>query len=252
MKWTFDHNVFFVREILHKEPWLCKYGSTERGEAWSKIANSLNAMKEPSFKVTQRSVRDRYTHMERNHKTKVAQEERASGITPEETEVDRAMEEIIQLFEEYDRENEKLSDKKEKKAEEDVAKAEETRRESLETFKETKKRKESESKQSEIPPKKRRASGSDIMNYLKEMGEAEGKRRVEEMAMRQQEVEKQSELQREEMKLRKQEMEDKRNQNEAMQQSMMMQQQQLQLLIQQQQQQHVMMAFLEKAFNAKK
>ena len=201
MKWTFDHNVIFVREILHKEPWLCKYGSTERGEAWSKIANSLNTMKEPSFKVTQRSVRDRYTHMERNHKTKVAQVERASGITPEETEVDRAMEEIIQLFEEYDQENEKLSEEKKKKAEEYVAKAEETRRESLKTFKET----------SEIPPKKRRASGSDTMNYLKEMGEAEGKRRVEEMAMRRQEMEKRSELQREEMKLRKQEMEDKRN-----------------------------------------
>ena len=212
-------------------------------------------MKEPSFKVTQRSVRDRYTHMERNHKTKVSQEERASGITPEETEVDRAMEEIIQLFEEYDWENEKLSEEKKKKAEEDVAKAEEMRRESLETFKETKKRKESESEPSEIPPKKRRASGSDTMNYLKEMGEAEGKRRVEEMAMRRQEMEKQSELQREEMRLKKQEMGDKRNQNEAMQQSMMMQQQQLQLLIQQQQQQqqqHVMMAFLEKAFNAKK
>ncbi|XP_078347999.1 uncharacterized protein LOC144633091 [Oculina patagonica] len=251
MKWTFDHNVMFVREILHTEPWLCKYGSTERGEAWSKIANSLNAMKEPSFKVNQRSVRDRYTHMERHHKSKVAQEERASGITPEETEVDRAMAEIIQLFEEYDRENEKLSEEKKKKAEEDVAKAEEMRRESLETFKETKKRKESE--QSEIPPKKRRASGSDTMSYLKEMGEAEGKRREEEMDMRRQEMEEQSELQREEMKLRKQEMEDKRNQNEAMQQSMMMQQQQLQLLIQQQQQQqHVMMAFLEKAFNAKK
>ena len=79
MKWTFDHNVIFVRQILHMEPWLCKYGSTERGEAWSKIDNSLNAMKEPSFKVTQRSVRDRYTHMERNHKTKVSQEDRASG-----------------------------------------------------------------------------------------------------------------------------------------------------------------------------
>ena len=126
-----------------------------------------------------------------------------------------------------------------------MAKAEEMRRESLETSKETKKRKESESEQSEIPPKKRRAGCSDRMNYLKEMGEAEGKRRVEEMAMRRQEMEKQSELQREEMELRKKEMEGKRIQNEAM--------QQLQLLMQQQQQQqHVMMAFLEKAFNANK
>lgn len=187
----------------------------------SKIANCLSAMKEPSFKVTQRSVRDGYTHMERNHKTKVAQEERASGVTLEETEVDRAMEKIIQLFKEYDQENEKLSDEKKKIAEEDVAKAEEMRRESRETSKETKKRNESESEQSEILHKKRRASGSDTMNYLKEMGETKGKRQVEEMAMRRQEMEKQSELQREEMKLRNQEVEDQRNQDEAMQQSMM-------------------------------
>ena len=90
--------------------------------------------------------------MEKIHKAKVAQEERSSGISPEESEVDRAMEDIIQLFEEHDRENKKFSDKKKKNAEEGVAKAEEMRRQSLETFKETKKRKESDD---ESPPKKR-------------------------------------------------------------------------------------------------
>lgn len=114
MKWTYDHNVIFVREILYQAPWLYRYGTTERGEVWSKIAENLNAMEKPSFKVTQRSVRDRYSHMEKNHKTKVA-----TGICPEESEVDQAMEEIIQLFEEHDRENEKLSNEKKKKAEED-------------------------------------------------------------------------------------------------------------------------------------
>ena len=110
MKWTYDHNIIFVREILLQAPWLHSYGTTERGEVWSKIADNLNAMEKPSFKVTQRSVRDRYSHMEKSHKTKVAHEERASGICPEESEVDQAMEEIIQLFEYHDRENEKLSD----------------------------------------------------------------------------------------------------------------------------------------------
>ena len=64
------------------------------------------------------------------------------------------MEEIIQLFEERDRENEKLSDEKKKKA--DVNKVEEMRRRSLETFKETQRRKESKK-----PPKRKRASGSE-------------------------------------------------------------------------------------------
>ena len=171
MKWTYDHNVIFVCEILHLAPWLHRYGTTERGEVWSKIADNLNAVEKPSFKVTQRSVRDRYSHTEKNHKTKVAHEERASGICLEESEVDQAMEEIIQLFEDHDRENEKLSDEKKKKAEEDVTKEEEMRRQSLETFKETQRRKESET-----PAKKKRASGPDTMNYLKEISEAESKR----------------------------------------------------------------------------
>lgn len=109
--------------------------------------------------------------MEKNHKIKVAHEERACGICPEESEVDQAKEEIIQLFKDHDRENEKLSDKKKKKAEEDVIKAEEMRRQFLESFKETQRKKESET-----PPKKKRASGSDTMNYLKEVSEAESKR----------------------------------------------------------------------------
>ena len=80
MKWTYDHNVIFVREILLQVPWLHRYRTTERGEVWSRIADNLNAMEKPSFKVTQRSVRDRYSHMEKSHKIKVAHEERASGI----------------------------------------------------------------------------------------------------------------------------------------------------------------------------
>ena len=129
-----------------------------------------------------------------------------------------------------------------------MTKAEEMRRQSLETFKETQERKEGET-----PLKKKRASGSDTMNYLKEISEVESKRRAEELELRRNEMEKQSELQREELKMRKQELDDKRNQNEAIHQQMMMQQQQLQLLMQQQQQQStVMIALLEKALAAKK
>ena len=177
MKWTYDHNVVFVHEVLHQAPWLCKYGTTERGDVWKSIAESLNGMKNPTFKVSQRSVRDRYSNMERNHKIKVSEENRASGISLEETELDQAMEEIIQLFEEHDRDNEKLSDEKKKKAEE-------MRRQSLETYMETKKRKGND----EPPKKKKRASGSDTMNYLKERNEAEINMRAEELELSRQDT----------------------------------------------------------------
>ena len=98
------------------------------------------------------------------------------------------MEEIIQLFQDHGWENEKLSDEK-KNTEEYVTKAEEMKRQSLESFKETQRRKENEK-----PPKKKRASGSDTMSYLKEIREVESKRRAEELELRRKEMEKQSEV----------------------------------------------------------
>jgi len=92
MKWTYDHNVIFVCKILVQAPRLHRYRTTETGEVWSKIADNLNAMEKPSFKVTQRSVREGIHTWKKNHKTKVAYEEGASGICPEESEVDREME----------------------------------------------------------------------------------------------------------------------------------------------------------------
>ena len=71
------------------------------------------------------------------------------------------------------------------------------RRQSLETFKETQRRKESEK-----PPKKQRASGSDTMSYLKEISEVESKRRAEELELRPKEMEKQRRAENEEARAR--------------------------------------------------
>lgn len=69
MKRTYNHNIIFVREILLQAPWLHRYRTTERGEVWWRIADNLNAMEKPMFKVTQRSVRGRYSHMEKRPKS---------------------------------------------------------------------------------------------------------------------------------------------------------------------------------------
>ena len=63
MRWTSGHDVMFLREVLVHEPWKQKYGSQERGKVWEKIAESLNGLNTVCklyFKVTQRSVRERY------------------------------------------------------------------------------------------------------------------------------------------------------------------------------------------------
>ena len=105
MRWTSGHDVMFLREVLVHEPWKQKYGSQERGKVWEKIAESLNGLNtvcELYFKVTQRSVRDRYKLLVDNFKKREREEDAASGISPEETESDIALADIIERFEEVD------------------------------------------------------------------------------------------------------------------------------------------------------
>jgi len=70
MKWTGEHDIVLVREILLFEPFSYKHGSEERGKCWEQIAVSLNGFREDGlyFKVTKRSVRDRYNSFEQNIK----------------------------------------------------------------------------------------------------------------------------------------------------------------------------------------
>ena len=92
---------------------------------WSKIADNFNAVEKPSFKVTQRSLRDRYSHMEKNTRLKSHTKNEQVGFAHKNLKLIRRWKKIIQLFEDHDRDNEKLSDQKKTKAEEDVTKAEE-------------------------------------------------------------------------------------------------------------------------------
>ena len=68
MKWTPDHDEIFLREIIVHTPWTHKRGSPEKGIAWAKIAESLNALECIPYRVTQRSVRNRYILLGKKHK----------------------------------------------------------------------------------------------------------------------------------------------------------------------------------------
>ena len=92
-----------LREVLVHEPWEQKCGSQKRGEVWKKIAESLNGLNtvcELYFKVTQRSVRDRYKLLVDSFKKPEQEEATASGISPDETENDIGLAEIIERFKE--------------------------------------------------------------------------------------------------------------------------------------------------------
>lgn len=75
--------------------------------------------------------------MEKRRRKKVREDDRASGIAPEEDkELDKLLNEIIELFDESD----KAIDETKQKQEEEAKKAEEMQKRSLETFKDCAKR----------------------------------------------------------------------------------------------------------------
>ena len=149
--WTEQHDILLSREILHIQPWLHRHGSIERGQLWNEIAAVLNSLEKPGFKITSRSVRDRYGLLVKKYKTKWNEEEKSSGTNPDYTELDGALMDLMQRFDERKRET---NDKK-SKIENELAKAQEMRQTPLKTFCQTEKRKESDT---EAPQKRRRSS----------------------------------------------------------------------------------------------
>ena len=98
MTWAAEHNELLVREMYLYQPWKYKKGSQQRGHAWDMISDSLNDIVCPKFSVTQKSVRDHYTLLQKQQKRRLREEEKASGISPEPSEVEIAIEEMIELF----------------------------------------------------------------------------------------------------------------------------------------------------------
>ena len=117
MRWTKDHDLILLKEILLFEPYSQRRGSPERGRVWEQITESLNGQREDKIltvKVSQRSLRDRFNVLKNNFAKWQREEERASGISPEISEVDECLEDIVEMFKERD-ENRRKEKKKKKK-----------------------------------------------------------------------------------------------------------------------------------------
>ena len=102
-------------ELLLFEPWNHKYGSKERGNYWERISESLYQLRDISFKVTQRSVQDHGHTFEKTCKKQKREEDRQSGINPEEREVDFALTDITERFQEAQNIHQDASEKQKKK-----------------------------------------------------------------------------------------------------------------------------------------
>ena len=131
-----------MREILAQEPWKFKQGSVERGKCSDLIADTLNALEDTGFRVDKRSVRDRFGLLRSKYDKKIKDEEKASGISPEPTEVDDAMCDNVKRFEEAEEEHQKEQKEKKKKRDGNVQQAQDMRRASMERPGKTSKRNE--------------------------------------------------------------------------------------------------------------
>ncbi|XP_065652721.1 uncharacterized protein LOC136080007 [Hydra vulgaris] len=180
MRWTGDHDVFFLREILLHEPYQFKKGSIERGKNWEKIASVLNSTSQLFFKVKSRAVRDRLNVLIENHKKKTRDEEKASGIDVIESEVDIAVADLIDRFKEADEAHTSQSDAKKLKEVDDHSKAAEMRKRSMETLSETNERNKGKA------CKRTRNNGSETIIYLREKGERDAVIKKEELELKKQ------------------------------------------------------------------
>ena len=133
------HDVYLCRKILFIKPYQFKSGSTHSGNAWTSIANDLCAVKEISFTVNQKSVRDRYRLLLDKHKKKMRAQECESGLTTDETELDKLLENILEETEEALSSHDKETKEKQGKELLDRKKAEEVRQKALESLGQTQK-----------------------------------------------------------------------------------------------------------------
>ena len=164
MSWTAEHDLILSKEILFMNPYRAKKKSVQRSGLWQRIADNLNSVDEPRFSVEKRSVRDHIAILIQRFKRKEAAEAKESGTTPERTELDNALEQIIAMEESAEMEQQENGDDKREKIERDRAKAEDMRLKAMETMGETNKRKEEQG----MSNNKKRRSGNETLIYLQE------------------------------------------------------------------------------------
>ena len=130
------------REILAVNPFTgTKKGSVQRGSKWKLIADNLIAIEKPKFKVDARAVREKYASLSSKLRRKLKAEERESGTNPENSEMEDALEELIELEEESEKVQKEENDEKQSKADSDRGKAEEMRKRAMESLGESSKKK---------------------------------------------------------------------------------------------------------------
>ena len=128
--------------------------------------------------LSQRAVRERFALLQAKYKEKEREELGASGISPEQDELDVLLEEITKREKVAEASKENVDRKKRQ----DIATAQDMRKQDMERMGQTTKRKSQEEDEGVMKEKKKRRSGNDAVEFVKEKCERE-------MALREKEIE---------------------------------------------------------------
>ena len=188
MVWNDLKDELLCREILLMEPYKFKSRSRERGNIWKEISEHLNSasVDDMFFRVDHRAVRDRFNLLIAHHDQKIKDQQKASGINPIETELDIEIETIMDRMKVCEEEFSQLDKENTDKDAKEKEKAEDMRKKALESFQETRERKKLDDSDSEScqPSKRRRSSGSDTIQFLREKTDSDREMRMQELELR--------------------------------------------------------------------
>jgi uncharacterized protein YabN with tetrapyrrole methylase and pyrophosphatase domain len=110
--WKESSEKMLLRMVVVEEPYKFKAGTRDRGAAWNTIAEDVQ---KEGLKVTQRSVREKFEKMLREHKKKEEEEAKASGVDTDYGEIYQAMTDIKETIAEFEELREGEEQKKQKK-----------------------------------------------------------------------------------------------------------------------------------------
>ena len=191
MEWTEEHYIQLAREVLLSEPFRFKPRTVERGKVWQEIANRLNENRLIHFRVTKRSTREHFSLLLEKFKAKRKNEAKQCGVDVEDSELDVAIEEIWEKWQDVESQDATFVSKKQIEA--DKASGEEVRRKACEKLEETSKRKMEEA--AKVKPRKSRRYGSDTIEFLREKAKQDLVVRQEEVRRKEREEERHARLQ---------------------------------------------------------
>ena len=142
-----------------------KLKTRERGSGWLPVANKLRA-NIPAVDITGRSIRDHFGMLVREHRIKMAKQEKVTGGEKELTEKEKLLEELMEICEKTEERVEEENEGKKQSVEREKAEAIEMRDRAMGRYGGTKKR--APDGQDNVKSKKWRRKSGDTFEWLRE------------------------------------------------------------------------------------